>query len=141
MIRGTIDLSEKVKDTLYLLKLRKKFSAVLLENTKENMGMLHKVKDNIAFGEISPDALKQLLMKRARKQGEKPIEIGGKALDDFTQKFLENKSKLEDIQVKPFFRLHPPRGGFKKSIRRPFPEGVLGYQKDKINALVLRMLG
>jgi large subunit ribosomal protein L30 len=140
LIRSQIDSSEKVRATFHLLRLRKRLVAVILENTKENMGMLHKVKDSIAYGEISPETLKQLLMKRGKKSGDKPIEIGGKILDEFAQKFLEDKAKLEDIKVKPFFRLHPPKGGFKKSVRLPFPRGVLGNQGNKINDLVMRML-
>lgn len=140
LIRSQIDSSEKVRDTLDILRLRRKFAAAIVENTKENMGMLHKVKDSIAYGEISPETLKQLLMKRGKKSGDKPIEIGGKILDEFAQKFLENKAKLEDIKVKPFFRLHPPKGGFKKSVRLPFPKGVLGNHSNKINDLVMKML-
>lgn len=139
-IRGSVDVPGKVKDTLYLLKLRKKFVAAVLEKSKENMGMIDKVKDYIAFGDLDPETFKQLLMKRARKQGDKPIEIGGKALDDFIKKFMENKADFAEIKIKPFFRLHPPKGGFKKSIRLPFPRGVLGNQKEKINELVLKML-
>jgi large subunit ribosomal protein L30 len=139
-IRGSVDLPEKVKDTLYLLRLRKKFVAVMLEKNKENMGMISKVKDYVAFGDVDSETIKQLLMKRAKKQGDKPIEIGGKMLDEFAKKFLENKVNLDEIKVKPFFRLHPPIGGFKKSIRLPYPKGVLGDHGDKIKDLIIKML-
>jgi len=139
-IRGSVDLPEKVKDTLYLLRLRKKFVAVMLEKNKENMGMISKVKDYVAFGDVDSETIKQLLMKRAKKQGDKPIEIGGKMLDEFAKKFLENKVNLDEIKVKPFFRLHPPIGGFKKSISLPYPKGVLGDHGDKIKDLIIKML-
>jgi large subunit ribosomal protein L30 len=139
-IRGSVDLPEKVKDTLYLLRLRKKFVAVMLEKNKENMGMISKVKDYVAFGDVDSETIKQLLMKRAKKQGDKPIEIGGKMLDEFAKKFLENKVNLDEIKVKPFFRLHPPIGGFKKSIRLPYPKEVLGDHGDKIKDLIIKML-
>jgi large subunit ribosomal protein L30 len=139
-IRGSVDLPEKVKDTLYLLRLRKKFVAVMLEKNKENMGMISKVKDYVAFGDVDSETIKQLLMKRAKKQGDKPIEIGGKMLDEFAKKFLENKVNLDEIKVKPFFRLHPSIGGFKKSIRLPYPKGVLGDHGDKIKDLIIKML-
>jgi large subunit ribosomal protein L30 len=138
-IRGTVDVPGDVKDTLNLLRLRRKFAAVILEKNQINLGMLHKAKDYITYGEIDPDTLKQLLLKRAKREGEKPLEIAGKAIDDFMQKFLDNKAKLSDIKVKPFFRLHPPRGGFKKSTRLSAPKGLLGYQGQKINALVQKM--
>jgi large subunit ribosomal protein L30 len=139
-IRGSVDVPGKVKDTLYLLKLRKKFVAVILEKSRENMGMVDKVKDYVAFGGINPETFKQLLMKRGKKQGDKPIEIGGKAIDDFIKNFLENKTNFTEIKIKPFFRLHPPKGGFKKSIRLPFPKGVLGNHEEKINDLIIKML-
>ena len=139
-IRGSPGVPQKIKDTLYLLKLRRKFITVVIENNKENAGMIGKVKDYVAFGEIDQETLKQILMKRARKQGDAPLQIGGKILDDFVNKFLENKTTFDEIKIKPFFRLHPPRGGFKKSIRLPFPKGVLGYQGNKINELIVKML-
>jgi len=139
-IRGTVGISGKVEDTLYLLRLRKKFVAAIIEKNKENMGMIDKVKDYTAFGEITPETLKQLLMKRARKKGDLPLEIGGKAIDEFMNKFLENKASFNEIKIKPFFRLHPPKGGFKKSIRLAYPKGVLGYHGAKINELVIKML-
>jgi len=51
---------------------------------------------------------------------------------------LKERGKKVDGELKPFFRLHPPRGGLKNS-KEPFPKGVLGYNKE-INELVERML-
>ncbi len=139
-IRGSVGISKKIKDTLYLLRLRKKFVSVIIEKNNENMGMINKVKDYVAFGEINSETLKQLLLKRARKQGDIPIEVGGKILNDFVNKFLENKAKFDEIKIKPFFRLHPPKSGFKKPIRLAYPKGILGYQGTKINDLAIKML-
>jgi large subunit ribosomal protein L30 len=139
-IRGTVDVPKDVQDTLKLLRLRRKFTSVIIEKNQVNNGMLHKAKDYISFGEINQETLKQILLKRAKKEGEKPLEIAGKAIEEFIQKFLDNKAKFSDIKVKPFFRLHPPRGGFKKSTRLSAPKGLLGYQGEKINLLVQRML-
>jgi large subunit ribosomal protein L30 len=139
-IRGTVDVPQKQKQTFELLRLRRKFAAVVIEKNPVNLGMVNTVKDYIAYGEISSETLKQLLMKRGKKEGDKPLEIAGKLLDEFVIKFIENKAKLEDIKLKPFFRLHPPIGGFKGSIRVAFPRGVLGYYGDKINPLVQKML-
>jgi large subunit ribosomal protein L30 len=46
------------------------------------------------------------------------------------------KGKIESI--KPFFRLHPPRGGINS--KEKFPKGSLGDNQEKINELVRRML-
>ena len=50
--------------------------------------------------------------------------------------FHENKT-LDGSGIKPFFRLHPPRGGI--NTKYHFPKGVLGENKE-INKLILRML-
>ena len=46
--------------------------------------------------------------------------------------------KYDELGIKPFFRLHPPRGGIRSKVH--YPEGVLGNHKEKINELVERML-
>ena len=51
---------------------------------------------------------------------------------------LEKGKKYEELNLKPFFRLHPPRKGIKSKFH--FPKGVLGNNKDKINELMERML-
>ena len=48
------------------------------------------------------------------------------------------KDIVEELNMKPFFRLHPPRGGINAKIH--FPKGVLGNNKEKINDLIKRML-
>ncbi len=139
-IRGQVDVSKGIELTLQMLRLKRKFAATLIEKTKENEGMLKKAIDYIAFGEINAETLKQLLMKRARKQGDKPLEFAGKTMDETIKKLLESKTSLTDLKIKPFFRLHPPIGGFKKSIKLIYPKGVLGNRGPEINQLVLKML-
>ena len=51
---------------------------------------------------------------------------------------LKKGKKFEELNLKPFFRLHPPRKGIKSKLH--FPKGVLGDNKKKINDLVERML-
>ena len=46
--------------------------------------------------------------------------------------------KPEEIGIKPFFRLHPARGGIKSKLH--YPKGVLGNHKENINKLIERML-
>jgi len=51
-----------------------------------------------------------------------------------------DKKTLVDFGLKPFFRLHPPRGGIDTKVHFPIRKGVLGDNKEKINDLVRRML-
>jgi large subunit ribosomal protein L30 len=118
LIRGLVALDKPVKDTLFMLRLRKKHTCVILENTDSNKGMIRRVKDYVAFGEIDEDTLKELLSKR------------GKADPN-------NEGK-----IKPFFELAPPKGGFeRKGIKKGFNMGgALGNRGSKINDLIMRML-
>ena len=51
--------------------------------------------------------------------------------------YFSGKGKLQDYNIKPYFRLHPPRKGIKSKVH--YPKGVLGKNKE-INELILRML-
>ena len=58
-------------------------------------------------------------------------------IDDLAQALLDNKISISKISnLKPSFRLSPPRGGFKKSTRRMYSQGgTLGYNPDLLNIL------
>jgi len=61
---------------------------------------------------------------------------------ELAEKVVNNEiqyHKLTNYGVKPFFRLHPPSGGFKRSVKKLYPEGELGYRGKEINELVQRM--
>ena len=80
-IHGQVGLKRGIIETLYRLKLRKKYTCIVIENpTKEQLGMIKKVRDFVAYGEINEGTYKQLIEKRKTK-------------------------------IKNFFRLHPPRKG------------------------------
>ncbi|MGC8949630.1 MAG: 50S ribosomal protein L30, partial [Thermoprotei archaeon] len=83
-----------------------------------------------------------------RKIGNKPLtendikNLGFNGFEDLAQALLEGKVKLKDLKmIKPVFRLHPPRKGFKKSVKKMYTDGgELGYRGPKINELLLRMI-
>ncbi|MFH1589777.1 MAG: uL30 family ribosomal protein [archaeon] len=118
LIRGLVGITVDIKDTLFLLRLRKKHTCVILEDNAVNQGMLKKVKDYVAYGEVSEATIKELISKRGKKNPKDPT------------------------RTKPFFELAPPRGGFeRKGIKKPFKlGGALGYRKNKINDLIKKML-
>jgi len=144
LIRGTVNLDYDRKRTLELLRLKRKFSCSVVDDTPVYRGMLEKVKDYVTYGEIEKEDFVKLLEKRGRTIGNKPVDK--KVIDELTKKYFEeSKIKLRDFQdynVKPFFRLHPPikgfeRGGIKKSFNNG---GALGYRGSKIKDLLNRML-
>ena len=138
-MRGRVNVAPDVKKTLYMLRLRKKFSCVIVNNKPETLGKLKKVKNHVSYGEVKEETIKQLLLKRARLPGNKPAKLDEKTLDSFIKNFIEDKKTLKDLGIKLFFSLHPPRGGFKKPTRKIFPDGILG-KNEKINELTIKML-
>ncbi len=135
-MRGLIDVEEKTEETLFRVRLRKKYCCVLLKETKENLGRLMKIRNYVTYGEIDKETLILLLEKRAIVKDKKKVDfkkIAEELLDE------KNEKKLEDYGLKPFFSLHPPRKGL-KSIKTHFPKGDLGNRKEKINDLIKRML-
>jgi large subunit ribosomal protein L30 len=137
-ISGRVGVRDKIERTLEILRLKIKHSAVLIEDTPEKMGMIEKVKYYIAYGEIDDETARLLVEKRGRLEGDKPVDP--KRIEEFMGKFMKGEKGMEEIGIKPFFRLHPPKGGFKKSIKLPWPRGILGYQGKKINELIRKML-
>jgi len=110
-ISGMVKVNKDIEDTLYRLRLRKKYSCVVVKPTKEILGMIKKVKYYVAYGEIDKETYDKL------------IKVRGKKLND---------------KLKPFFSLHPPRKGIKSKLQ--YPKGVLGNNKKDINKLIGRML-
>ncbi len=148
-VRGIINVDREFKDTLKFLKLVKKNSCVVVDASRNYLGMLVKLKDYITWGEINKETLKILLEKRGRIVGNKPLtesylkNYTKMGFDEFTNNLFDSKIKLKDVPgLKTFFRLTPPRGGFdKKGIKKQYSlGGALGYRGEKINDLVRRML-
>jgi len=135
-VRGKVNRPEEIENTLTRLRLRRKNVCVLLPEKPEVIGMLKKVKDVVTWGEIDKKTLEELVTKRGRLEGNKQIP------KDQIQKIIEKLEKGEQTEIKPFFRLNPPRKGFeRKGIKHSFKEGgALGYRREKINDLIRKML-
>ncbi len=134
-ISGQVDLISKVKETLHRLRIRRKYAATLLPNTPENQKKLKSVRNFIAYGTLDDKTLVALIEKRGQ-----PIDKSKKLDAAAIAKDLEKK-KPEDLNLKPFFRLHPPRGGIDSKLHVGVSKkAVLGDHKEKINELVRRML-
>ncbi len=136
-IRGQVGLKKEIAETLNRLRLRRKYSCVVFENpTKVQLGMIKKVRDFVAYGEINEETLKNLIEKRGQLISKKKDIPNSEEVI----KGLHEGKKFEDFNLKPFFRLHPPRGGIESKKHFSVGKGVLGDNKDKINDLIRRML-
>ncbi len=149
-LRGTAGDNPDVEKTLESLKLERTFQARLLENTPSMLGMLRAAKNLVAWGEVSPKLLERLLQKRGEREAGKDLDgafvrmFGVPSLEGLAKSVVSGEVGLEELWragLKPRFRLHPPRGGFKRSLRRAATDGgELGYRGGDINSLVKRMI-
>ena len=148
-IRGVVEAPSDVIDTLYLLRLRRTNVAVVIDDRPSFIGMIKKVEPWVAWGEISPEVFKNLLLKRGRLEGDKRIteeyikQTTGMDIDTFVEKFFKFEVELTDIpKLKPFFRLKPPSGGYpRKGIKVQTTQGgAWGYWGEKINRLLETMI-
>lgn len=150
-IRGAVDAPKEVEYTLRLLRLIRKFHCTLYPATPPIEGMLRKVKDWVTWGEVTTDVIALLLRERGRVRGGYPLTdeyvkrtLGLSGIEELAKKIATLEMplhKLEDYGIKPVFRLHPPKGGFKGSIKRPYKDGgELGYRGSNIVELLMRMI-
>lgn len=133
-ISGQVGVPREKKEALYKLRLRRKYAAVLLQPTSVNLKLLKKIRDYISYGNVDNETLIELIKLRGKLLTNKKQKI---EVEKIAQE-LEKKS-LQTLGLKPFFRLHPPRGGIEAKKHAGVGKGVLGHNK-KINELVRRML-
>ena len=151
-LRGTVGDSPDVEKTLESLMLQRTFQARLLRDSPSTGGMLRRVKSLVAWGEVDPVTLEALLAKRGEREKRSEVldddfvtrTFGRKGIGELAKSIVAGDVALRQLWsagVKPGFRLHPPRGGFKRSTRRAFTDGgELGYRGSDINPLVRRMI-
>lgn len=135
-IRGLVGLDRDVKETFNRLNLNKKYSCTVFVNpTKEQLGMIKKLRNFIAFGEITKDVFEKLIETRAQLI-DKTKKIEAKKIIEG----LEKGKRYNELNLKPFFRLHPPRKGIESKKHFGVGKGVLGDHEKEINKLLERML-
>jgi large subunit ribosomal protein L30 len=138
-ISGLVEIPQKVNEALFRLRLRRKYTSTLLLPTKENLTLLKKLRNTIAYGIIDEKTLEHLISKRGQSIDKKKLNAGTLATEILNQE-KKNKLNLAALGLKPFFRLHPPIGGIDTKVHFPIRKGVLGDNGEKINDLVRRML-
>jgi len=134
-IHGRVKIKKKVEETLYRLRLRRKYSCVVLSSTKEQLGMIKKLKDFVAFGEINDKTFKELIEKRGQFIDKSKKIDAKKVVEE-----IKKGRKYKELNLKPFFRLHPPRKGIESKKHFGVGKGVLGDNGKEINKLIERML-
>lgn len=134
-ITGQVRVDADITETLNRLRLGKKFTCALAKETPEMLGMIKKVKDYIAYGKIDEKTLIELIKARGKIIGDTKAKI--KDAEKIAKEVMAGK-KLEELKIKPFFGLHPARGGIDS--KHHYPKGVIGNHGEDINKLIMRML-
>ena len=148
-LRGSVNIRPEIKHKLELLRLHRVYHCVVLEENEYNKGRINKVKDYVAWGEISEESLETLFKNRGRLEGGDRLteaflhdKTSFTSLKDLSHSLFVGDVKMKELvnyKIKPVFRLHPPRKGH-KGIKRSFKEGgELGYHGDEINELLHKM--
>jgi len=145
-IKGTVNIPQQAKKTLNGLNLDKRFRATIVPESAEYLGMLRKVKEEVAWARADTSIIKELLEKRGRKSGYKPITKPDlpkeyNSIDDLASAIAENKAILSKLDgIKPWFALSPPKGGFKRKTKTQYmQDGILG-EDGELSEIVKRML-
>ena len=146
-IKGQPDVPYWANTTLRLLKLEKKYRAIILPVKENTDGMLQKIQHFVSWQEVDLPTTKELLDKKGRRAGYKKIttedisNAGFKTIDELATSLSEGKISMTKIKpLKPWFALSPPKQGFKRSTKRLYGQkGILGHNKE-LTTLVRRMM-
>lgn len=131
------------------LNLTRANHCVVVPATPDYLGVVAKAKDYITFGSVDAQTTERLIRERGRLVGDRPVtdehvkehtDYGGIA--EFAQAIADGQARYKDLpDVKPLFRLSPPKQGFKGSVKRAFhAHGALGNRGDSMADLIGRMM-
>ena len=146
-VRGVVKTNHEIKDTLKMLRLHHVNHCVLVPDTPAYLGMIRKVKDFVAYGEVDAETLAAILHTRGRLTGDEKLtdeyvraHTPYADIDEFAAALCNGETTFRDlVEIKPVLRLHPPRKGY-KTIKRTFQQGgALGYYGPQINDLLYKM--
>jgi large subunit ribosomal protein L30 len=147
-LRGEVNQSQGVRDTLEMLNLGTVNHATLVPETDTYTGMVTKVNDWVAHGEPSVETVATLLRRRAEpKEGDATVDDEWVAertdydgIDALARALANEETTLKEVGLAPVLRLHPPRKGH-DGLKHPTKEGgQLGkHSTEEIDELLTRM--
>jgi large subunit ribosomal protein L30 len=146
-LHGSINSSVPVRRTLEELWVAKRFSASVVTDDPPTVGMLRRCKDFVAWCPLEEGLLTDLLRKRGMVSSARVLDpkslksMGFNTYEDLAAKMVKEQVRLSAVSgVLPYFRLAPPKGGFKLSLRRQTTErGLLG-SNPRLDGVVRRMI-
>jgi large subunit ribosomal protein L30 len=146
-LRGKIDSTRPVRKALVEMKVERKFTATVLTDDAPTLGTLRACKDYLAWAPVDAKLLASLLRARGMVSESRRLDaealkgLGFKKHEELAAKIVKQGARLSAHPgIRPFFRLSPPKGGFKRSSRRQATErGILG-NNPRLPELVGRMI-
>ncbi len=146
-IRGGVDARKTVEATLTMLRMERNNYATILKESPSYLGMLRKAKDYVTWGEPTVETVKLVLETRGKITGDAKVTdevltaLGYESVEKLATAIVAGEVEFSQLNgIKPFFRMHPPKKGFKRTVKRPYNDhGELGYRGEAINELVKRM--
>ncbi|MFP3984829.1 MAG: 50S ribosomal protein L30 [Candidatus Bathyarchaeia archaeon] len=147
-VRGVGDASPDVEKTLEALRLNRNCHITLVDNRPSILGMLKKVRNFVTWGEITKENILLLLKKRGKLVGNKKLDeeyakkVGYKTLEDLADAVHKVEVEFQRLpDIKPVFRAHPPKKGYKGKIKKSYAAGgVTGHRGEAINKLLENMV-
>ena len=146
-LHGQINSSAPVRKALNDLWVAKKFSASVVTDDAPTVGMLRLCKDYIAWCPVDENLLANLLKKRGMASSTRSLDagtlnaLGFKKHEDLAARMVKDQLRLSAVSgVLPYFRLAPPKGGFKLSLRRQSTEGGVLGNNPRLAGIVERMI-
>ncbi len=147
-LRGEVDTSGDVVDTLEMLNVGRVNHATLVPETPTYEGMVTKVNDVVAHGEPSAATIAELLRRRGDPaEGSADTDDGWVAdntdYDDvaaLAEALVAEETTLQEQGLSPTLRLHPPRGGHDGIKKSVVEGGQLGpHDTEAIDGLLEAM--
>ena len=147
-VRGVGDASPDIEKTLKNLHLNRNCHITLVDNSHSVLGMLRKARKFVTWGEVTKENILRLMKERGRLVGDKKLDekyaqkAGYKTLEDLAEAIYKLEAEFRRLpDIKPVFRAHPPKKGYKGKIKKTYNVGgAIGYRGEAINTLIERML-
>lgn len=149
--RGSAGLRHQVKATLRQLGLNRRNQAILLMDSPETRGTLRRLKDTLFWGEATEEILTSLFISRSRVSGagrltdaEAKKRFGVENIETLAKLLSSGDLKPQELKRRGLstrFNLHPPKGGFRGSLKDPSGKGgELGFRAESFQEVVERMI-
>ncbi len=147
-LRGEVNISDEVDDTLTMLNLGRVNHCTLLPETDVYRGMITKVHDYVAHGEPSAGTVATLLRRRGEPaDGEADVDDDWVAANTdydgvgaLAAALVAEETTLSEAGLTPVLRLHPPRGGH-EGVKQPVATGgqIGTHSTEEIDSLLTAM--